>query len=121
MYKVGITNSLQSRIKTYNTGNANNVEYEYIKKTKCTRYARRRLYRRPNEIEQCVKAILYKYRYRKNREFFTCSLNKIIKTIDSCIKIEKKCNNCADLYICNKKIDKYNKLLIEYNSLFNKN
>jgi len=35
----------------------------------------------------CVKALLNKYIYKANKEFYNCSLDKIIEAITKCIKI----------------------------------
>lgn len=47
-------------VSTYNTGKANKAEYSYYKKTECAK-----------EIEECMKSLL-------NKEFYNCSLNKIL-------------------------------------------
>jgi hypothetical protein len=52
----------------------------------------------PSSIEDCVKSLLRPYRYRKNKEYYSCSLNFIISSINKCIKFTKdksyKCNLC---------------------------
>jgi prophage antirepressor-like protein len=86
MYKIGYTDDLEKRLATYNTGNANKASYAYYAKTKCGK-----------EIEKCMKAILNKYIYKSNKEFYNCNLPKIIEAINICLKAEKKCNKCNDL------------------------
>ena len=58
-----------------------------------------------------MKAILNKYIYKSNKEFYSppkvgvyarnagydCKLNKIIDAISNCLKIEKKCVKCNDI------------------------
>ena len=89
-YKIGYTTNLKKRLEVYNTGHANKIDYAYYKKSKC-----------PYEIELCVKALLNKYIYKSNKEFYNCSLDKIIEAIGKCIKIEKKCSKCNDININN--------------------
>ena len=44
-----------------------------------------------------MKAILNKYIYKSNKEFYDCKLTKIIDAISNCLKIEKKCVKCNDI------------------------
>jgi prophage antirepressor-like protein len=89
-YKIGYTKNLKKRLEVYNTGNANKSTYVYYKKTNCA-----------NEIEKCVKALLNRFIYKSNKEFYDCSLDKIIEAINKCIKIEKKCSKCNEININN--------------------
>jgi prophage antirepressor-like protein len=89
-YKIGYTKNLKKRLEVYNTGKANKSTFVYYKKTNCA-----------NEIELCVKALLNKYIYKSNKEFYNCSLDKIIEAINKCIKIEKKCSKCDEINIDN--------------------
>ena len=67
-YKIGYTNNLNKRLEVYNTSKANKIDYAYYKKSKC-----------PYETELCVKALLNKYIYKSNKEFYNCSIKiKII-------------------------------------------
>jgi prophage antirepressor-like protein len=86
LYKIGYTSDLKKRIQVYNTGKANKATYAYYKKTNCG-----------YEIELCMKAILNKYIYKSNKEFYNCDLDKIINSIIKCIKIENKCKKCDDI------------------------
>ena len=63
-YKIGYTKNLKKRLEVYNTGKANLSTYAYYKKTNCA-----------YEIELCVKALLNKYIYKSNKEFYNCSFN----------------------------------------------
>ena len=85
-YKIGYTSNLKKRMEVYNTGKANKATYAYYKKSKCA-----------YEIELCIKALLNKYIYKSNKEFYDCPLDKIIEAITKCIKIEKKCNKCKEI------------------------
>jgi prophage antirepressor-like protein len=85
-YKIGYTDDLEKRLRTYNTGRADKVNYAYYKKTKCG-----------EEIEICLKSMLNKYLYKTNKEFYVCNIDIIIKKILKCIKYEKKCSDCKNI------------------------
>jgi prophage antirepressor-like protein len=85
-YKIGYTDDLAKRLNTYNTGRADKVDYVYYKKTKCGQ-----------EIELCLKAMLNKYIYKANKEFYECDVDIIIKKIQKCLKIEKNCDSCKKI------------------------
>ena len=87
-YKIGYTKDLKKRLEVYNTGKSNKINYAYYKKSKC-----------PYETELCVKALLNKYIYKSNKEFYNCSLEEIIEAIGKCIKVEKKCSKCNEINI----------------------
>ena len=95
-YKIGYTDNLEERLRTYNTGKANRSDYVYYKKTKCGK-----------EIEICLKAMLNKYIYKSNKEFYDCNVNIIINKILKCIKIEKDCIKCKDIKNINQEGGKY--------------
>ena len=116
-YKIGYIKNLKKRLEVYNTGKANLSTYAYYKKTKCA-----------YEIELCVKALLNKYIYKSNKEFYNCSLDKIIEAITKCIKIEKRCSKCNEInnntqigrsynYIINELLNKYNYKYNYYKSI----
>ena len=86
MYKIGYTKDLTKRLATYNTGKENKASYSYYKKTDCAK-----------EIEECMKALLNEYIYKSNKEFYNCSLNKILKEVRKCFKLEKTCKDCKDI------------------------
>ena len=81
-YKIGYTDDLQKRLRAYNTGRSDKVDYAYYKKTKCG-----------EEVEICLKSMLNKYLYKSNKEFYVCDIDIIIKKILKCIKYEKKCSD----------------------------
>ncbi len=86
MYKIGYTKDLTKRLATYNTGKENKAAYSYYKKSDCAK-----------EIEECMKALLNEYIYKSNKEFYDCSLNKILKEVRKCFKLEKECKDCKDI------------------------
>lgn len=75
MFKIGKTdNKLNKRINTHNTSVPNNVNVSHYVPVKV-----------PVAIEYCLKGLLYKYRYRNNKEYYECSLDTIVKAIEACI------------------------------------
>ena len=44
-----------------------------------------------------MKALLHEYIYKSNKEFYDCSLNKILKEVRRCFKLEKTCMECKDI------------------------
>jgi hypothetical protein len=74
-----------------------------------------------------MKALLNEYIYKSDKEFYNCSLNKILKEVRKCFKLEKECSNCKDIQkgggITNNNIiltllnyykNKYNKIIHKY-------
>ena len=112
MYKIGYTKDLTKRLATYNTGKANKATYSYYKKTDCAK-----------EIEECMKALLNEYIYQSNKEFYDCSLNKILKDVRKCFKLEKTCKKCKDIQTgcgINNDNNIIMSLLDEYENKYNK-
>jgi prophage antirepressor-like protein len=71
-YKIGYTKNLNKRIKTYNTGNANKIYFNYIIKVDNV------------EVDKCIKKVLKNEEYIKNKEFYKLSLNSALKFIEKC-------------------------------------
>jgi hypothetical protein len=44
-----------------------------------------------------MKALLNKYIYKTDKEFYKCSLKKILKEVKKCLDIEDKCYKCTDI------------------------
>ena len=117
MYKIGYTKDLTKRLATYNTCNANKASYTYYKKTDCAK-----------EIEECMKALLNEYIYKSDKEFYKCSLKKILTEVRKCFKLEKTCKECKDIQtgggvnnenniimtLLNVYTNKYNKIINKY-------
>ena len=55
MYKIGNSEDMKKRLRTYNTGNANDIYPLFVMKVKDI-----------NGVETCIKAIAKEYKYRKN-------------------------------------------------------
>ena len=73
-----------------------------------------------------MKALLNEYIYKSDKEFYNCSLNKILKEVRKCFKLEKECKDCKDIQtggginnniimsLLNEYETKYNKMLKKY-------
>lgn len=94
VYKIGISEKINNRSKTYNTSIVDDANMVHRVKTKC-----------PIQLELCVKSLLYKYRYHNKREFYECELDKIINVIKNCAKVinknKLKRNKCVCVNQCN--------------------
>lgn len=78
LYKLGKTGDLEKRLKTYNTGNANNVKILF------------KIYVNDiSSVETCAKKALEKYEYRANKEVYEIDID-MIKII------VKRCDEFAD-------------------------
>jgi len=73
LYKIGRTKNLQQRLRTYNTGNADDVEVLYVYRTDMI-----------VGTESCVKGWLKENRYRKYKEVYEADIDMIKKFIESC-------------------------------------
>jgi hypothetical protein len=73
LYKIGKSNDLKKRLKTYNTGLANDVDvlFELYVDDK-------------DKVEQCVKSALKDFQYRKYKEVYEIDIEVIKKIIVKC-------------------------------------
>lgn len=87
-YKIGYTKNLNKRIKTYNTGNANKIYFNYIIKVD------------DKEIDKCIKQMLKNTEYVKNKEFYKLTLNSVLRFIKKCSfnLIDISCGYCLKLF-----------------------
>jgi len=88
-YKIGKTNDMNKRIKIYNTHSIHKKEVVYYVEIKC-----------PLQLESCIKSMLYKYKVKNKKEFFRCSLDKIIQAFNKCLE-SIKCIECENNDKCN--------------------
>jgi prophage antirepressor-like protein len=82
IYKIGKTDDMNKRIKIYNTHSIHNKPVVYYVEINC-----------PLQLETCLKSMLYKYRIKNRKDFFNCSLIKIKKAFNICIKSIKCIEN----------------------------
>jgi prophage antirepressor-like protein len=87
-YKLGKTDDMNKRIKIHNTHSLHNKKVVHYVEILC-----------PLQLEGCVRSMLYKYRYKNKKDYFECSLNKVIKAFDKCIDsikcIETQSGGCS--------------------------
>ena len=81
-YKIGKTDDMNKRIGIYNTHSIHNKKVVHYVELLC-----------PLQLETCIRSMLYKYRFKNNKDFFKCSLTKIIKAFDECMKSIKCVEN----------------------------
>jgi len=74
-YKIGKTDNMNKRIKIYNTHSIHNKKVVYYIELQC-----------PLQLETCIRSMLYKYRFKNKKDYFKCSLNKIINAFNKCIE-----------------------------------
>jgi len=82
IYKIGKTDDMNKRIKIYNTHSIHNKPVVHYVEIKC-----------PLQLETCLKSMLYKYRIKNRKDFFNCSLIKIKRAFNICIKSIKCIEN----------------------------
>lgn len=105
IYRIGKTGNMKARMQIYNTHMLHDKEISYYKDIKC-----------PIKLETCVRAMLYDYRYKDNKDFYVCSLYKIKKAFNKCLKsiecVEQSgggINKYFDIENLKKRIDKLQK------------
>ena len=81
-YKIGKTDDMNKRIKIYNTHSIHNKKVVHHVQLFC-----------PLQLETCIRSMLYKYRYKNKKDYFKCTLNKIIKSFNECMKSIKCVEN----------------------------
>lgn len=76
LYKIGKSGDIGKRLKTYNSGNANDVEPEFIIPVKDIESA-----------ESCVKASIKKFQYRKYKEVYEMDIQVLKELLEKCTEI----------------------------------
>jgi phage anti-repressor protein len=79
LYKLGKSDDLKKRLKTYNTGNANDIEPLFVLKVKNI-----------HTVEDCIKALCKQYQYRKYKEVYQIDLDLFKIVIEKCGEISDK-------------------------------
>lgn len=79
LYKLGKSEDIKKRLKTYNTGNANDVEPLFIVKVNDI-----------SSVENCIKSLCKKYQYRKYKEIYEIDLEIFKEVIETCSEISDK-------------------------------
>ena len=113
IYRLGSTGDMNKRKKIYDTHTLHKKPVAYKQEAIC-----------PEQLEDCVRALLYSSRYKNRKDFFICKLSKIISAFKKCSKNIKCMNQTGGtnninkiislrmkLYNSNTIINKLNKLI----------
>jgi prophage antirepressor-like protein len=81
IYRLGMTKNLKIRKQVYDTHTLNKkkvLHYEVVED--------------PVRLEYCMRSMLYKYRYRNNKDFYVCSLAVLKRALKKCSDTLKSMN-----------------------------
>lgn len=81
IYRLGSTGDMNKRKKIYDTHTLHKKPVAYKQEASC-----------PEQLEDCVRSLLYSSRYKNRKDFFICKLSKIISAFKKCSK-NIKCMN----------------------------
>jgi len=73
-YRIGMTDNMNNRKSIYDTHTLHKRKVIHYIETKC-----------PCQFEKCLQSLLYKYRYKKNKDYYICSSEIIIKAFNNCV------------------------------------
>jgi phage anti-repressor protein len=73
LYKLGKTTNLKNRLKTYNSGNANDIEPLFILPVKDI-----------DSVESCIKKGCKKFQYRKYKEVYEIDIEVLKEVMEEC-------------------------------------
>jgi prophage antirepressor-like protein len=110
IFKIGKTDNMNKRKQIYDTHMLHKRKVIYKEITD-----------NPLQFENCLRSMLYDYRYKDRKDFYICKLSIIKKAFNNCIKSIKNMNQKGgginEIDILNNKINKLNKniLNMEYN------
>ena len=88
MYKLGNSDNMKKRLRTYNTGNANNIEPLFVIKVDNIKM-----------VEGCIKNIANEYQYKKNKEVYNIDFKFLQKL---CIKCKNFIDQLTKEFVKNK-------------------
>jgi phage anti-repressor protein len=83
--KIGKSKDLKQRMQQHNSSHADKINVEFIFETDNF-----------SEVEGCIKEIMKKYQYRKGKEVYEVSIDKLKKLADGCDKLTKKFHKIMD-------------------------
>lgn len=75
IYRIGKTNNMKLRKQVYDTHTLHKHKVVIAREFKY-----------PYRLEGCLRSMLYDFKYKNNKDFFVCSLNKIKQAINKCIR-----------------------------------
>jgi len=79
VYKIGKSGDLAKRLKTYNSGNANDIEPEFIIPVQNI-----------HATEQCIKVSIKQFQYRKYKEVYEIDIQVLKELMEKCTEISNK-------------------------------
>ena len=88
MYKLGNSDNMKKRLRTYNTGNANNIEPLFVIKVDNIKM-----------VEGCIKNIANEYQYKKTKEVYNIDFKFLQKL---CIKCKNFIDQLTKEFVKNK-------------------
>ena len=98
--KAGKTTDFDKSQNTYNTSLPDDLEILFTLEVKD-----------PDAVENCIKGLMNKYVYRKNKEYYECSIHKLKKAILKCDKLVDKEYHCDH---CQSRIKSFDHFYKEY-------
>ena len=106
IYRLGKTDNMNKRKQIYDTHVLHKRKVIYTEITD-----------RPLQFENCLRSMLYEYRYKNRKDFYICKLSVIKKAFNNCIKSIKNMNQVGgginEIEILNNKINKLNKKILK--------
>ena len=82
MFKIGNSEDIKKRLRTYNTGNANDIVPLFVMKVKDI-----------DGVETCIKNSAKQYQYRKNKEVYNINLDMLKSMYMNCKDFTECMNN----------------------------
>jgi prophage antirepressor-like protein len=109
VFRLGKTDNMNKRKKIYDTHMLHNKQVIIKEMTD-----------KPLQLENCIRSMLYDYRYKNKKDFYVCKKSVINKAFNNCIKSIKNMNQKGGGSIINKlqnKVNKLDKKIIKVNQL----
>ena len=107
LYKLGKTENIKTRLKTYNSGNANDIEPVFILKVNNV-----------SSVEDCIQNLMKDSQYRKYKEIYEVDLDIIKK---ACVYCDALINGFNEFLRHSKKSDidrKFKRLLVDPKGIY---
>ena len=73
IYRIGMTDDMKKRKSLYDTHTFHKKKVVHIMESEC-----------PLRLETCVRAMLYKYRYKNKKDYYICNIQQIKKAFKNC-------------------------------------
>lgn len=82
IFRIGMTYNMKKRKQVIDTHTLNRHKVAFYIETQCA-----------HQLESCIRAFLYDYRYKDNKDFYLCSLKRIKFIVRTCIRDIQKTKN----------------------------